>query len=132
MSGIKGRSGRRRGIRSALHYFNQLYDTNSYELADITIQKALAGDRELLIYCHDRRLGKPKQQTELTGGEHIGEHLGAAMITEIFKVFAKYNALRLKSGALIEQSNTVASPRLESGVSSQETPEDMSFEDIPF
>jgi len=74
MSGVKGRSGRRRNVKNALRYFNELYDLNSYDLAETTIKKALDGDREMLIYCHDRRLGKPKSTTELDiqGGERLG------------------------------------------------------------
>jgi len=66
MSGVKGRSGRKRNIANASKYFNELYDTCSFDLAKLTIDKALAGDRELLIYCHDRRLGKPKQSTDIS------------------------------------------------------------------
>ena len=85
MAGVKGRSGRKRNPRNATRYFTELYDDNSYELAKTTIDKALSGDRELLIYCHDRRLGKPKQQTELTGGEK----LGSGVMVEVFKAIAE-------------------------------------------
>ena len=68
--GAKGRSGRKRNPRNAARYFNELYDASSFELAKVTIDKALAGDRELLIYCHDRRLGKIPQQSKVDlGGE---------------------------------------------------------------
>lgn len=66
MSGVKGKSGRKKDPKGATKYFNELYDENAFNLAEITIQKALAGDKELLIYCHDRRLGKPKLHTDIT------------------------------------------------------------------
>ena len=68
--GAKGRSGRKRNPRNATRYFNELYDASSFELAKVTIDKALAGNTELLIYCHDRRLGKIPQQSKVDlGGE---------------------------------------------------------------
>lgn len=86
MSGVKGRSGRKRNPRNATRYFNELYDLNSYELAKVTVDKALNGDRELLIYCHDRRLGKPKQQTDITTG---GQQLGSGLVVELFKILTE-------------------------------------------
>lgn len=83
MSGVKGRSGRKHNPRNATRYFNELYDASSFQLAKVTIERALAGDRELLIYCHDRRLGKPKQQTDI--GLPGGEKLGAGLLLGILK-----------------------------------------------
>ena len=87
MAGVKGRSGRKRNPRNAMRYFNDLYDMNSFELAQVTIDKALGGDRELLIYCHDRRLGKPKAINELdiTGGQQ----LGSGLVVELFKILTQ-------------------------------------------
>lgn len=79
MSGVKGRSGRKRNPRNAMRYFNDLYDLNSFDLVKVTIEKALAGDKELLIYCHDRRLGKPKQAVDVSGGRD----LGAGIVVEL-------------------------------------------------
>jgi len=88
MPGVKGRSGRKRSVLNALHYFNQLYDQNSYKLAEVTIQKALKGDREMLIYCHDRRLGKPKIHTEIEieGAEKLGTGLIVGMYEQMERV----------------------------------------------
>ena len=79
--------------KKALTYFNELYDNKAWELANVTIEKALAGDREMLIYCHDRRLGKPKAVTELdiSGGEQIG----AGVVVELFTILtAKWKLLQ--------------------------------------
>ncbi len=85
MSGVKGRSGRRRNPRNALRYFNELYDAKSFELAEVTIEKALSGDREMLIYCHDRRMGKPKAQVDITSD---GKELGVGIVTKIYEFMA--------------------------------------------
>mgnify|MGYP001590737713 CR=1 FL=1 len=90
--GVKGRSGRKKSPRNATRYFNELYDENSFELSKLTIEKALEGDRELLIYCHDRRLGKPKVQAELTGAE--GEALGAGLIMKLFQMIDERKRLQ--------------------------------------
>ena len=86
--GVKGRSGRKKDPRGATRYFNELYDEHAFELAELTIERALNGDRELLIYCHDRRLGKPKQQTDLS--IEGGEMLGGGAILELFRQLAQY------------------------------------------
>ena len=86
MAGVKGRSGRKRNIRNILDYFNSEVDLCSQELVDITIKKALDGDREMIIYCWDRRLGKPKQQTELTGKG--GSELGEGLMVKLFQMIA--------------------------------------------
>ena len=85
MAGVKGRSGRKRDPRNAVSYFNRLYDKHALKLAEVSIDKALGGDREMLIYCHDRRLGKPKQQTdiELTGAGDIGAEMLVRLLEQI-------------------------------------------------
>jgi len=84
MSGVKGRSGRKRKIRNIVKYFNDMIDLNSAKLVDITIEKALQGDREMIIYCWDRRLGKPTQQTSLDISG--GEALSAAYVMNLFRM----------------------------------------------
>ena len=82
--------------KKATTYFNELYDNNAYELANVTIEKALAGDREMLIYCHDRRLGKPKAVTEITDTE--GKALGAGLVVELFRIlYEKQRELQEKA-----------------------------------
>lgn len=108
MSGVKGRSGRRRNPRNALRYFNELYDAKSYELAEVTIEKALAGDREMLIYCHDRRMGKPKANVDITSD---GEALGVGLVTRINELMAVRKrelglGYKILSGGEDEQART--------------------------
>ena len=100
MAGVKGRSGRRRKVRNILKYFNDQVDLNSAKLIDVTIEKALEGDREMIIYCWDRRLGKPKQSTDIdiTGGEE----LTAGLVAQLFTMLATRRK-ELDSVKLIEE-----------------------------
>ena len=70
MAGKPGRSGRKRNIQNIQEYYNRQFDIRSTFLVEKLLDRALDGDREALIYAFDRRIGKPKQQTdiELTGG----------------------------------------------------------------
>jgi len=86
MPGVKGRSGRKRNPRNAQRYFNDKFDGSLFELTAKLIKKALEGDREMLIYCFDRRLGKPKQSTELDISG--GEELTAGLVTQLFAMLA--------------------------------------------
>jgi len=52
---------------------------------------AMEGDREALFYLIDRHLGKAKQQTELLGGEQLGENLVAQLF---MRLEAKQRELR--------------------------------------
>ena len=81
MSGVKGRSGRKKSPRDVLRYLTEEIDDNWADLVSKLIDKARDGDREALMYCFDRRLGKPKQQTELTGGGEVG----VGLMVEILK-----------------------------------------------
>jgi len=85
--GKKGRSGRKRNPRNVLKYFNDQIDLNSYALVDITIQKALDGDKEMIMYCWDRRLGKAKATTDLN--VDTGKGLTQAMFLMLINEGAK-------------------------------------------
>ena len=50
------------------------------------VEKAKEGDRDALIYLIDRRLGKPKQATELEVSG--GEELSAGLVTQLFTLLA--------------------------------------------
>ena len=65
MSGVKGRSGRKKSPRDVLRYLTEQIDDNWGILVNRLIEKASNGDREALMYCFDRRLGKPKQQADI-------------------------------------------------------------------
>ena len=65
MAGIKGKSGRRKTSRGTLAYFNEQFDKNSAKLIDKLFQEVMTGDKNLLIYIFDRRLGRPHQTQDL-------------------------------------------------------------------
>ena len=62
-----------------------LVDQNLPDLFQKLIDRALEGDREAQIYLIDRRLGKPKTDIDLTGGDQ----LGTGLVTELFKLLAQ-------------------------------------------
>ncbi len=82
MSGVKGRSGRKRSPTKVLEYFNSQFDLRSTELVDSVLNRAINGDSQMLMYVFDRRLGKPKQTTEIEGADK----LGAAMISRVYDI----------------------------------------------
>ena len=85
MAGIKGRSGRRKPLGKQIDEAMQLLDAELPGLVSKLIEKAGEGDRDALIYLIDRRMGKPKQTTEIEGGEK----LGTGLIVELFKVLSE-------------------------------------------
>lgn len=86
MAGKKGRSGRRKVASTLINEALERVDQRIPELFNKLVEKGLQGDRECLIYLIDRRLGKPKVQTEvdLTGGEL----LGAGAVVKLFQLMA--------------------------------------------
>jgi len=101
MAGKVGRSERKKVASTLVNEALERVDQHIPELFDKLIEKGLQGDRECLIYLIDRRLGKPKQSSDidLTGGQQ----LGANLMVEIFKAIAEERK-RLESGetALLE------------------------------
>ena len=87
----KSRGGRRPGagrrktpgrlVNEAIHGIEQDLPALFRELRS----KALAGDREALIYLIDRVLGKPKISAEIEGGEKIG----AGIVLEIARIVSE-------------------------------------------
>ena len=65
MAGRKGRSGRKRSISALVNKALEQVDQRIPELFNKLIEKGVQGDRECLIYLIDRRLGKPKQSTDV-------------------------------------------------------------------
>ena len=67
--GKKGLSGRKRSPGTVMKYLTEKIDDNWPRLVDALIEKALGGDKEMIQYCFDRRLGKPKVEigTKVTG-----------------------------------------------------------------
>ncbi len=93
MSGVKGKSGRKRHPQSVMMRLYDKIDANWDALQNTLIQKAIEGDREALMYCFDRRLGKPKASTEVNieGGEVIG----AGVVLKLFAMMAERERLLL-------------------------------------
>jgi hypothetical protein len=61
MSGVKGRSGRRKCPDVLVkEYLDKKLPEQIPAMLDKMIEMALAGDKDLLIYCSDRYLGRPK------------------------------------------------------------------------
>jgi len=70
------------------------------------VEKAKEGDREALIYLIDRRLGKPKQATELEVSG--GEELTAGLVTQLFTILAAKrkeldNPIQIENTGVIEE-----------------------------
>jgi len=85
MSGVKGRSGRKKKPSTLM---NEAIDAVRQDLPELFKSlRALAvdkGDREAAIYLIDRILGRPKQQTELDLSG--GQELGAGLLVQLFKI----------------------------------------------
>ena len=67
--GKKGVSGRKKNPRNVMRYLTEQIDAHWPELVERLVRNAIEGDKELLQYCFDRRLGKPKATTEIDLGE---------------------------------------------------------------
>jgi len=65
MAGKPGRSGRPKDPTNTLKYFNEQFDKNSYDLINQLFKLALEGNKDILTYCFDRRLGRPHQTQDL-------------------------------------------------------------------
>lgn len=90
MSGKKGRSGRKKNLGTQIEESMKLLDEKLPSLILKLNELAEHGDREALIYLIDRRMGKPRQQTDLDikGGEQIG----AGTMVELFRIIAQKRA----------------------------------------
>jgi len=84
MSGKPGRSGRKRNVRNIQKYYNEQFDLRSSLLIDALLDKAESGEVTALIYAWDRRIGKPKQQTDI--GLLDADQLGAGVVTRLMQI----------------------------------------------
>jgi len=65
MSGVKGRSGRKpKASTNIQQYLNSIRDTEIPLILAAMIEKAKAGDKDLMIYLTDRCLGRPRQEID--------------------------------------------------------------------
>ena len=101
MAGKVGRSGRKKVASTLINEALEQVDQHIPELFNKLIEKGLQGDKECLIYLIDRRMGKPKAQTDidLTGGEE----LSAGLVTQLFTILAKKRK-ELESESLLPEA----------------------------
>ena len=65
MSGVKGKSGRKKLASTLIAEALEKVEENLPDIIQKLIDKAMQGDKDALIYLIDRRLGRPKQETDL-------------------------------------------------------------------
>jgi len=65
MSGVKGRSGRRKKLTTQYDEWIKDNPVKVATLLDILYQKGLNGDKDAAIYVIDRILGRPKQAVDI-------------------------------------------------------------------
>lgn len=63
MSGVKGRSGRL-GYRARAEKSLKVIERRLPVLTEALLQRAEAGDKDCLLYCFDRILGKPRVEID--------------------------------------------------------------------
>ncbi len=65
MAGVKGRSGRKKSPGKAIEdELRRAKDEDLPAIIRAMIEKAKAGDKELMIYICDRLLGRPRQEID--------------------------------------------------------------------
>ena len=117
MSGVKGRSGRKKSPANVMRYLTEQIDSNWSKLVNSLIEKALEGDKETLMYCFDRRLGKPKIHQDL---EVKGDILSALEVKHIFQLarqefLEEGKALQIGGGNAIQRQGITEGSSEEGG-----------------
>ena len=77
-----GKAGRKPSPSTLVNRALAIVDKRIPEIFEALIQKAIEGDREAQIYLIDRRLGKPKQQTDI---DITGQELGAGLLLALLQ-----------------------------------------------
>lgn len=82
MSGVKGKSGRKKSLKTIMNEALELIDQAFPEIIGVLIRKALEGDREASEYLLNRRIGKPsfQGQVDIQGGEQLGVETLKALV----------------------------------------------------
>lgn len=80
------RGGRPKTFTTQINEAMAIIDQELPAIIKQLVEKAKEGDREALIYLIDRRLGKPKQATELELSG--GEELTAGLVSQLFTILA--------------------------------------------
>ena len=83
---VHSRGGRPKTFNTQMNEAMAIIDQELPAIVLQLVEKAKNGDREALIYLIDRRLGKPKQTTELDLSG--GEELTAGLVTQLFAMLA--------------------------------------------
>jgi len=65
MAGYKGKQGRKKKPNTLVNEALTLVDQHLPDIFQALIKRATEGDRDAQIYLIDRRLGRPKQETDL-------------------------------------------------------------------
>ncbi len=88
--GARVGAGRKKKLSTQIEESMKLLDAQLPGLISKLNELAEHGDREALIYLIDRRMGKPRQQTELDikGGQEIG----AGTMVELFRLMSQKRA----------------------------------------
>ena len=82
-----GKAGRKPKPSTLVSRALAIVDKQLPAIFEALIKKATEGDREAQIYLIDRRLGKPKQQTDLDISG--GQQLGSGLVVELFKILSQ-------------------------------------------
>ncbi len=64
MSGVAGRSGRRKNFKHQIYDAINNVDANIGEIFQTLIDKAKGGDKECAMYLVDRVMGRPRQEID--------------------------------------------------------------------
>ena len=80
----KGRCGRKKSPLNVMRYLTEQIDSHWGKLVEELIKQAMNGDREALMYCFDRRLGKPKATPEIEGGELLSTGVVLQVLQAIY------------------------------------------------
>ena len=108
---IKRKGGRPKSLSTQVEEAMAVIDRELPDIVKQLVERARDGDREALIYLIDRRMGKPRQATELD--IKGGEELGVGTMVRLFKLIVEYRR-RLEQRSLNEQAALT-----EGGVESQ-------------
>uniref|UniRef100_A0A6M3LVE6 Uncharacterized protein n=1 Tax=viral metagenome TaxID=1070528 RepID=A0A6M3LVE6_9ZZZZ len=103
MSGVKGRSGRHKVLSTQIDEAMAIIDQELPAIVLQLVEKAKEGDRDALIYLIDRRMGKPKQATDLK--LEGGEELTAGLVSQLFTILAAKRK-ELEQGTVMQIENT--------------------------
>ena len=95
--------GRPKTLTTQINEAMEIIDKELPAIITQLVEKAKEGDREALIYLIDRRMGKPKQATEVEVSG--GEELSAGLVSQLFRILAAKRK-ELEQGTVVQIENT--------------------------